>query len=130
MRQFSAPSPSTQPPAGPEPAIDLVHLVRTTFGEKDLQCEILQLFDRQAAMLLARMQDAPAARFAELAHTLKGSASGIGARRLARAAAAAELAASANNQPHLASALHELVTAVNDARSAAADLLRTLTKPR
>jgi HPt (histidine-containing phosphotransfer) domain-containing protein len=109
-----------------EPAIDLVHLSRTTFGDQRLQCEILQLFDRQAGLLLARMKDAPTFQVAELAHTLKGSANGVGARSLARAAEMAELAAGAHDEPHLTAALKELAAAVQDARAAAMDLLRSL----
>src|ERR1041384_778223 len=43
-------------------AIDLVHLARTTLGDRALEREVLQLFDRQSSMLIARMRGAaPAA---------------------------------------------------------------------
>ena len=67
-------------------AIDLVHLARTTMGDRSLEREVLQLFDRQSSLLIARMHTAAPAAIAALAHTLKGSARGIGAWRVARAA--------------------------------------------
>ena len=64
-----------------------------TYGDRSLERELLELFDRQATILLARMRDSEAAALAALAHTLKGSAVGIGAAGVAEAAAAAEGAA-------------------------------------
>jgi len=75
-------------------AIDRSHLSRMTFGDQSLEREVLQLFDRQAELLMERMSASEPAAIATLAHTLKGSASGIGAGRVARAAEATELAAS------------------------------------
>src|SRR5882672_7744064 len=44
------------PPLSPgQPAVDLAHLARMTLGEKGLEREVLDLFERQADMLLARM---------------------------------------------------------------------------
>ena len=37
-------------------AIDRAHLARMTFGDRNLERELLELFDRQAAMLIARMR--------------------------------------------------------------------------
>jgi HPt (histidine-containing phosphotransfer) domain-containing protein len=51
------------------------------------------------------------------AHTLKGSARGIGAWRLARAAERAELAAEAS-EPDLTPAITQLLKALEEARSA------------
>src|SRR5437588_4718950 len=42
--------------ASVERPIDLVHLARMTLGDRGLEREVLQLFDRQATMLVARMQ--------------------------------------------------------------------------
>src|SRR5215813_6709319 len=85
-------SPATRERAAPraslERPVDLVHLARMTLGERSLEREVLQLFDRQAAILMSRMQAAPAETLAALAHTLKGSARAIGAVRVARAAEA------------------------------------------
>src|SRR5215813_2256230 len=44
------------PPLSPgQPAVDFAHLARMTLGEKGLEREVLDLFERQADMLLARM---------------------------------------------------------------------------
>ena len=68
-------------------AIDRGHLTRMTFGDRSLEREVLELFDRQAELLLARMRGGDPQAMAALAHTLKGSAVGIGAGNVARAAA-------------------------------------------
>src|SRR5690349_5709477 len=81
-------APSIAPDDRP---IDLVHLARTTLGDRSLEREVLQLFDRQSTLLLARMRAAAPGGMVMLAHTLKGSARGIGAWRVARAAEALEL---------------------------------------
>jgi len=117
MRERAAPRASLERP------IDLVHLARMTLGERSLEREVLQLFDRQAAILMGRMQTAPADSVGALAHTLKGSARAIGAVRVARAAEAVEfvdMAAAAD----VARALAVLRTATEEARSFIADLLR------
>jgi HPt (histidine-containing phosphotransfer) domain-containing protein len=59
---------------------------------------------------------------ATLAHTLKGSARGIGAWRVARAAEAVELAGARNGE--IGSALDHLNAASEEARGVIADLLR------
>ena len=63
-----------------------------TLGELSLQREVLALFDRQADILLPRIRRGAPAVAAASAHTLKGSAAGIGAFRVARAAEAVEQA--------------------------------------
>ncbi|MGN6572614.1 MAG: Hpt domain-containing protein [Pseudolabrys sp.] len=75
---------------GAGPAIDRAHLSRMTFGDAALERELLGLFDRQAALLVARMSEADDAAIKALAHTLKGSALGVGATGVAEAAAALE----------------------------------------
>jgi HPt (histidine-containing phosphotransfer) domain-containing protein len=117
------PRPS-QSASGERP-IDLVHLARMTLGERSLEREVLQLFDRQAALLIARMQTAPAAALASLAHTLKGSARAIGAGSVARAAETVELMGT-DNAADLARALAALGAAIEEARAYIAELLRAL----
>src|SRR5262250_268834 len=73
--------------------IDRDHLARMTFGDRNLERELLQLFDRQAELLVGRMRVSEPAAVVTLAHTLKGSAVGIGAGRVACAAESAELVA-------------------------------------
>ena len=104
-------------------AIDRGQLARMTFGDRSLERELLELFDRQAAMLLVRMRAGGAAAVAPLAHTLKGSASGIGAAGVARAAEAAERAAGAAPS-ECSAAVDRLALAVDEARALIAELLR------
>lgn len=63
--------------------IDLVHLARQTFGSLDLEREVLHLFVAQSRELVVRLRAAPAGERGALAHRLKGSARGVGARRVA-----------------------------------------------
>ena len=111
-------APSLAPDDRP---IDLVHLARTTLGDRSLEREVLQLFDRQSTLLIARMRTAAPAGIANLAHTMKGSALGIGAWRVARAAEALELAGGADD---LAGALDRLAAASDEACALIAELLR------
>jgi HPt (histidine-containing phosphotransfer) domain-containing protein len=117
--------PAIAPPAVPaDSAIDRAHLTRMTFGEASLQREVLQLFDRQADMLLARMAGETPKIAAALAHTLKGSAQGIGAHQVAQAAEAVEQAASASHADSIAAAIERLSDSVAHARAAIRVLLR------
>src|ERR1700719_2584527 len=84
---------SISPPLSGERPIDLVHLARMTLGDRGLEREVLQLFDRQATVLVSRMRASPPGSVTSVAHTLKGSARGVGAWRVAAAAEAVEVAA-------------------------------------
>jgi HPt (histidine-containing phosphotransfer) domain-containing protein len=115
----------TAEPAAPvTPAIDRDHLKRVTFGDASLEHELLQLFDRQSELLLARMRAGDPATVATLAHTLKGSACGIGADHVAQAAHAAEEAA-ALTAADIAAALDRLAQAADETRAQIAVLLHT-----
>ena len=60
--------------------VDLVHLARYTMGNRNLEREVLRLFCCQAELYVERLRDASDAHaWEEAAHTLKGSARGIGA---------------------------------------------------
>jgi len=75
--------------------VDLVHLARYTMGNRDLEREVLTLFARQSDIYVARLREARDAKsWIEAAHTLKGSARGIGAWQVAEAAERAERRAS------------------------------------
>jgi hypothetical protein len=112
------------PPLAPiDQPIDVTHLARMTLGDSSLEREVLQLYDRQAEMLLSRMQQAAPAAAAAYAHTLKGSSSGIGAWKVARAAEAVERAATCNS-PEIGSAVVNLGIAIGEARTVIAELLR------
>jgi HPt (histidine-containing phosphotransfer) domain-containing protein len=111
------------PPLAPgDPAVDLVHLARMTLGEEGLEREVLGLFDRQAEMLLARMASETPRVVAALAHTLKGSASGVGAWRVAEAASAVERAAGEPGAIALTRVMNELAAAVAEAHAAIGEL--------
>ena len=112
-----------QPEALEMAVLDRDHLARMTFGDRGLEREVLQLFDRQSELLLDRMRASEPAAIATLVHTLKGSAVGIGAARVARAAAEAELVAQA--KPGESSrAIAELAQAVEEARAEISALIR------
>jgi HPt (histidine-containing phosphotransfer) domain-containing protein len=116
---------ATQPPtrASIERPIDLVHLARMTLGDRGLEREVLALFDRQATILVARMREAEPGAVASVAHTLKGSARGVGAWRVAGAAEAVEHAASAG-AADLDAAIGRLAAVTEEARAVIAELLR------
>jgi HPt (histidine-containing phosphotransfer) domain-containing protein len=100
-------------------ALDLDHLGRMTHGDRGLEREVLELFDRQAAMMADRLRGATAQVALSCAHTLQGSARGIGAWRLARAAEQVERVAAAE-APDIAAVVAQLLVAVDEARSAIA----------
>ena len=102
-------------------AIDRSHLARMTFGDRALEREVLQLFNRQAELLLGRMRDGEASTVSTLAHTLKSSAASIGAANVARAAAIVEQSIGAGERNM---AVCSLATAIDLARTEIAELLR------
>jgi len=102
----------------PAEVIDRAQLSRMTFGDRNLERELLELFDRQSEMLIARIRAGAAVK--PLAHTLKGSASGIGAGDVACAAEAAERA----DGEDCSAAIDRLALAVEQARALIAELLR------
>lgn len=91
--------------------IDRAHLSRMTFGDEGLQREVLQLFVRQSAMLVGRMDHGRPAVVAALAHTLAGSSFGVGAKPLGRMAAEVERKAKSAPEelPSALAALREMV---------------------
>jgi len=103
--------------------IDLVHLSRMTLGDRALERDVLELFERQVGLLMERIEKAPAAVAAAAAHTLKGSALGIGAFAMARAAAAVETAAKAGDVEGCRAGVDNLRAAVDEARTEIAGLL-------
>ena len=124
-RADRASDPSVRANAAPHPpaAIDRAHLARMTYGDRDLEREVLQLFAAQTDLLLGRMSEASPSVVSAMAHTLAGSAQSIGAWQFAEAATAVELAAAAGRDT--ARPLARLSAAARDAQVAVADLLRT-----
>lgn len=99
--------------------IDDDHLRRMTLGDHRLEREVLEIFVRQIAIMLTRITDAEPALAAAAAHTLKGSARGIGAWRVARAAERLEgIAAGRPHDQVLADAVEQLNAAACEARAA------------
>jgi hypothetical protein len=112
-----APSPPLIPT---EPVIDEKHLARMTLGDERLEREVLELFSRQADMLLGRMVNQPATVVVGLSHTLLGSARGVGAFRVAAAAEALEHVAKTSTV-RINGAIQRLAEAVNEAKAAIAN---------
>ena len=102
-------------------AIDREHLSRMTLGERSLERDVLALFERQAAMLLRRMIESECGVVACAAHTLKGSAQGIGAWRVAAAAEAVEQADAAAQR----AAIEALADAIDEACAAIRRMLQS-----
>ncbi len=129
VRQFGS-RQSFQLPASPaaDRPIDLVHLSRQTLGDRELEIELLSLFERQAAQVMERLLQPNGngeRRWRhDLAHTLKGSARAIGAGRVAACAQVFEEALfSAATDAEIAAILAELGQAVEESRVAALDFL-------
>lgn len=113
---------------GEERPIDLVHLARQTLGDRDLEIELLQLFERQAEQIIARLaSDTGSAERRwrlDLAHTLKGSARAIGATQVANAAQHYEnVLASTRDETQITAVREALVKTVDVARQAIRRLL-------
>jgi HPt (histidine-containing phosphotransfer) domain-containing protein len=98
--------------------IDDDHLRRMTLGDRRLEREVLEIFVRQIAIMLTRIAEADSALAAATAHTLKGSARGIGAWRMARAAERLEHAAGQPHDSALTNAIEELKAAAGETSAA------------
>lgn len=94
----------------PDSALDLVHLTHQCQGDAQLKNELLALFRRQAQDLTSQLSATSAASSLELkadiAHKLRGSASAVGAGRVAEAAGALEEQARAASTQACVSAEH------------------------
>ena len=109
--------------------IDDDHLGRMTLGDRRLERDVLEIFVRQTAIMLERITGAEPALAAAAAHTLTGSARGIGAWRVARAAEHLECVAGGKSAAAaLDEAVEELKSATVEASAAIAarlgDVLR------
>jgi HPt (histidine-containing phosphotransfer) domain-containing protein len=98
-------------PGGGSRPVDLAHLSRQTFGDQELEREVLALFERQSRVMIERLRNATNAKsWADAAHTLKGSALGIGAFGVARAAEKVEC----DQVDHLSSAAWDDLARLED----------------
>jgi HPt (histidine-containing phosphotransfer) domain-containing protein len=114
----------TSPPLVPgDRPIDLVHLSHMTLGDRALERDVLVLFERQIQFLMERIESAAAPVAAAAAHTLKGSARGVGAFALARAASEVEDAASRGDVAGREEGTSHLRAAIRDAKAEIAGLL-------
>lgn len=86
---FGKPGGETCEPSQSRP-IDLIHLSRQTLGDRALEEEVLGMFVQQLATARDNLAAADDAGRRMIAHTLKGTARGIGAFRLGDCAAAIE----------------------------------------
>ena len=105
---------------GFDPPLDLVHLARQCLGDHELEAELLGLFRLQARALTAQLSGSAPLSLeskAKIAHTLRGSALAVGARRVASAAwRIEELASAAGDQGSAeARAIAALLSAVAEA---------------
>jgi HPt (histidine-containing phosphotransfer) domain-containing protein len=104
-------------------AIDLSFLDRVTFRDRSLAREVLVLFGQQADSLLALIAEATDEQTRiEAAHKLKGSARGVGAFDVARAAEEIE---TAKDAAEFGAALAHLTIRITEARIALTGLIRT-----
>ena len=122
MLDFQGTPEMASPALVPEQVVDREHLSRMTLGDRSLEGEVLRLFERQADMLIARMAMAAPANIKALAHTLDGSARGIGAWRVSQAAKDVERTVAENGD--VRAAIGALKSAVDEALVIIADLLR------
>ncbi|HAC57199.1 Hpt domain-containing protein [Parvibaculum sp.] len=100
-------------PCGAGRPIDLVHLSKYTLGNRSLENELLGLFRTQADVYLARLDGAADdTEWKNAAHSLKGSARGLGAWVLAELAEEAEKTALAARDGVMAR-IREAVLSVN-----------------
>jgi len=106
-----------------KPAIDTQHLALMTLGERSLEREVLELFGRQADLLLPRIRRGDPALAAASAHTLKGSAVGIGAFVVARAAEAVERAQKNDRHGNVTAAIETLAVVLEETKAEIARLL-------
>ena len=98
--------------------VDLVHLSRYTLGERELEREVLELFCSQSLIYIERLRQARSDKdWKDAAHTLKGSASAIGAWRAAAAAESAEALSGEALSQGRALRLGEIESSVREAKT-------------
>jgi HPt (histidine-containing phosphotransfer) domain-containing protein len=105
-------------------SIDVDHLARMTMGDRALEQDVLRLFVQQAEMLRSRMDLANPEMTGASAHTIKGSASGVGAFAVAQAAEKVEHIARGGDHEGLEPALVVLDAAIREAVMEISEILR------
>jgi len=112
------------PAVASERPIDLVHLSKYTMGDKDLEREVLNLFATQSALYLDRLREAEDDRsWLEAVHTLRGSAAGVGAWRVATYAGKVERLEGKDRNDISGAAIDELSQSVAEVNEYIHDLM-------
>ena len=76
--------PHHHPCASANNPVDLVHLSRQSLGDRSLETEILRMFHSQSKLYMDRLENAKTAEERKMAaHTVVGSARGLGAWKVA-----------------------------------------------
>ncbi len=96
--------------------VDLVHLARYTLGNRSLEREVLGLFHTQSEIYLQRLKEAKKDKdWVDAAHTIKGSARGIGAWQIAKSAEEAEALNGKTRKSDAVDVLKELERLIDEA---------------
>lgn len=97
-------------------AVDFDQLQRFTLGNRSLEEEVLNLFRTQSVLYIERLRTAADdLAWLEAAHTLKGSAAGIGAHRVREAALECEILTGEERTANGEAALKRLQARLNEA---------------
>jgi HPt (histidine-containing phosphotransfer) domain-containing protein len=91
--------------------VDLAHLAKQTLGDRALEQEVLKLFVQQALSARDQITHAATSERLRLAHSLKGSARGVGAFAIAECVAQLE---SRPDDKHVIQRLSSLIDEVRD----------------
>lgn len=108
--------------------IDCDHFHTMTGGDRDLQSEVLAIFAEQSELWRRLLiPDAPVHTWRDAAHTLKGSARGLGLWALAEACETAEALArnGVKDGPVISAELAKVRTALDDAQAVIRHVLET-----
>jgi len=105
-------------------AVDFDHLRRFTLGNRSLEQEVLNLFRTQSELYMERLEKAADdVAWLEAAHTLKGSAAGIGAHKVREAAGQCERLTGDDRQSGGAAGLKRLRSTLDEANFLIASFL-------
>ncbi|MGD9868007.1 MAG: Hpt domain-containing protein [Hyphomicrobiales bacterium] len=104
--------------------VDLVHLARYTLGNRSLECEVLGLFRTQSTLYMERLRQARSGKaWHDAAHTIKGSARGIGAWALVESAERAEQMNGVPRCPASEAAVRDLESRVDEVNAYISSIL-------
>jgi HPt (histidine-containing phosphotransfer) domain-containing protein len=110
-------TPAT-PPAAARVPVDHDHLSRYTFGNRELELEVLNLFAAQAPEYVGGLRDARTGKeWRDAAHSLKGSARAVGAHFVAELAQRAELQGLPTDPGARAVTIDALAEAISEAKA-------------